>query len=91
MNEKLKKIFDVKIRPYLARHNGDMEIVEFSDGVLRVKFLGQCGNCISAKYTLHDIVESAVREIPEIKSVELVDSLNQDTLNFAKKILDGKV
>lgn len=89
MNERVLKIIDEKVRPYLKSHNGDIRVLEIKDGLVKIRLLGQCGNCISAKYTVHDIVESAIKEeIPEIKGVELIDYISEDTLNMARKILN---
>ena len=88
MKEKILKIIDEKVRPYLNGHNGDIEVVEVKDGIVKVKLLGQCSGCISAKYTVQDIVEASIKdEVPEIKSVEVIDYINEDTLNMARKIL----
>ncbi|WP_446898642.1 NifU family protein [Clostridium sp. LBM24168] len=88
MNERVLKVIDEKVRPYLNSHNGDIQVIEIKDGMVKVRLLGQCGNCISAKYTVQEIVESAIKEdIPEIKGVELVDFISEDTLNMARKIL----
>ncbi|MCH3964798.1 MAG: NifU family protein [Clostridium sp.] len=88
MNEKVLKVIDEKVRPYLNSHNGDVQILDIKDGVVKIRLLGQCGNCISAKYTVHDIIESAIKkEISGIKGVELIDYISEDTLNMARKIL----
>ncbi|BAH07718.1 hypothetical protein CKR_2667 [Clostridium kluyveri NBRC 12016] len=88
MKEKILKVIDEKVRPYLNSHNGDIEVVGVKDGVVKVKLLGQCSGCISAKYTVQDIVEGSIKnEIPEIKSVEVIDYIDEDTLNMARKIL----
>ncbi|AKA70740.1 NifU family protein [Clostridium scatologenes] len=89
MNEKILKVIDEKVRPYLNGHNGDIEVLEVKDGVVKVRLLGQCSGCISAKYTVQDIVQNSLKEeIPEINKVELIDSLSKETLDMARKILN---
>ncbi|AWI03240.1 NifU family protein [Clostridium drakei] len=91
MNENILKVIDKKVRPYLNGHNGDIQVLEVKDGIVKIRLLGQCSGCISAKYTVQDIVESSLREeIPEINKVELVDSLSEETLDMARKILSRK-
>ncbi|WP_368490145.1 NifU family protein [Clostridium sp. BJN0013] len=88
MKERVLKIIEEKVRPYLNSHNGDIEVVEVKEGIVKVKLLGQCSGCISAKYTVQDLVEGSIKdEIPEIKSVEVIDYIDEDTLNLARKIL----
>jgi Fe-S cluster biogenesis protein NfuA len=88
MNKKILKIIDKKIRPYLNSHNGDIEVMEIKDGIVKVRLLGQCSNCISTRYTMENIIESSLKsEISEVKKVELIDYISEDTLNLAKKIL----
>ncbi|MEY8001365.1 NifU family protein [Clostridium sp. Mt-5] len=88
MKEKILKVIDEKIRPYLNSHNGNIEIVEIKDEIVKIRLLGQCSNCISTRYTIEDVIESSLKsEIPEIKKVEIIDYISEDTLNLAKKIL----
>ncbi|AYD41107.1 NifU family protein [Clostridium fermenticellae] len=88
MYEKISKVIDEKVRPYLSGHNGDIEVLDFENGILKIKLLGKCSGCLSAKYTVEEIVETSLKaEIPEIKKVELVDYLSDETLDMARKIL----
>lgn len=92
MNKKILKLINEKVRPYLNSHNGDIQVLEIKDGIVRIRLLGQCVNCISAKDTVQNVVESTIRsEVPEIKKVELVDFVSEDILNFAHKILSKNV
>lgn len=91
MNEKILKVIDEKVRPYLSSHNGDIQVLGVKDGVVKIKLLGKCSGCISAKYTVQDVVETSLKsEIPEIKKVELIDYLSEETLDMARKILSKK-
>lgn len=72
MEERVQEILD-KLRPYIQRDGGDVELVEIEDGVVRVRLLGACGSCPSSTITLKAGIERAiVEEIPEIKEVEQV-------------------
>ena len=47
MEEKIEAIKEVihKLRPYLQRDGGDLEFVDFKDGIVYVHMLGACAGC----------------------------------------------
>ena len=72
MNEIEKRIVSVidKMRPFLISEGGDIEYVEFKDGIVYVRLLGQCNNCPMSDITLKDGIEFAlINEIPEVTQV----------------------
>ena len=70
LKEKVEKVIG-KIRPYLQRDGGDIQLVSVSDdGVVRVRLTGACKGCPMAAMTLKNSVEANLkREIPEIRKV----------------------
>lgn len=91
MIERLEKIANEKIRPNLARHNGDMEILGEEDGIVKIKLHGACNGCPGAKLTMEDLVETTfMEEIPEIKGVVLCDEISEEMIDFAKKLLEKR-
>lgn len=89
IENRIKQVIDEKVKPYLTEHNGNIEFLGIENGVVKIKLLGQCSGCISAKYTVENIVEAPLKEeIPEIKQVELVSYISEETLDMAKKILN---
>ena len=79
MNGKEKEIFDVieKIRPYMQRDGGDVEFVGFnhSNGVVYVRMLGACTNCMSLDDTLKLGIEAMLlEEVEGVSEVRLVDN-----------------
>lgn len=62
------------IRPYLVADGGNVRIVEITpEKLLRLEFMGNCGNCPMSSMTFKAGVEEAVkRQVPEIKSIEVV-------------------
>ena len=48
MEEKIEAIKEVihKLRPYLQRDGGDLEFVDFKDGIVYVHMLGACAGCM---------------------------------------------
>jgi Fe-S cluster biogenesis protein NfuA len=72
MQEKIEEILN-QIRPNLARDGGNVELVDASDGVVKVRLTGACGGCPMASMTLKQGVERVLKEkIPEIKQVVAV-------------------
>ena len=50
-NEKLEQMLDELVRPALKAHGGDVELIGFEDGILRLRMLGQCAGCPAATMT----------------------------------------
>ncbi len=69
MKERVEQVI-TKIRPMLQRDGGDIELVDVTDGVVKVKLTGACGSCPMSMMTLKMGVENALKkEIPEVKEV----------------------
>ena len=59
-----------KIRPALQADGGDVELVEVTDGVVKVRLTGACGGCPMATMTLKNGVERVLKQmIPGVKNV----------------------
>ena len=43
MKEKVEAVLD-KVRPSLQADGGDVQLVDFKDGIVSVKLTGACGN-----------------------------------------------
>ncbi len=72
MKEKVEQAIS-RIRPFLQRDGGDIELVDVENGVVKVKLKGACGSCPMSMMTLKMGVEKTIREeIPEIKEVVAV-------------------
>jgi len=73
MKEKIIKALNI-MRPYLQADDGDAELVEVSeDGIVKIRFLGECRVCPLNSMTLRAGIERALmRDVPEVKRVEAV-------------------
>ena len=72
MKEKVIQELD-KIRPMLQADGGDVEFVDFVDGVVKVQLKGACAGCPMSQMTIKNGVEKLLKEkIPEVQSVESV-------------------
>jgi len=62
-----------KVRPYLQQDGGDVEFVEFKEGIVYIKMLGACIGCSSIDITVKDGIEALLlEEVPGVIGVELV-------------------
>jgi len=62
------------VRPYLASHGGDVEILGFDpdSSTLHLRLLGSCDGCPSSSVTLRSSVERAIEEAaPEIARIDV--------------------
>ena len=92
MEEKIREVLETKVKLQLSEHDGGIEFLDYKDGIVEIRLLGQCSGCPSAKYTVENTVEAVLMsEIPEIKGVELINSISQETLDFAKRILNKEI
>ncbi|WP_048601645.1 NifU family protein [Rubeoparvulum massiliense] len=73
MREQVQEVLD-KLRPYLQRDGGDVELVDVDeDGVVKLRLMGACGSCPSSTITLKAGIERALlEEVPGVKEVEQV-------------------
>nr|WP_275943129.1 NifU family protein [Pseudenhygromyxa sp. WMMC2535] len=61
------------VRPMLAQHDGDVELVGVEGDTAKVRLVGSCDGCAFQDATLRDGVEAAVlAAVPEITKVRLV-------------------
>ncbi len=74
--EDLKKAVEqalTKIRPMLQRDGGDIELVEVTDGTVKVRLTGACRGCPMSQMTLKQGVEKLLlKEVPGLKQVQAV-------------------
>ena len=56
----VEKLLNEQIRPSLAQHGGNIELIDIDNGKLFVKLLGGCQGCSSSKATLKDGIEKLV-------------------------------
>ena len=57
-----------KIRPKLIMDGGNIEFINYKDGILKVRFLGECAHCELSHITLKYAIEKTlIEKIPEIK------------------------
>lgn len=72
MFEQVQEVLD-KLRPYLQRDGGDVQLVDVEEGVVKLRLMGACGSCPSSTITLKAGIERALlEEIPGVREVQQV-------------------
>lgn len=84
MIRKVEKLLDEQIRPALAAHGGNVEIVDIDNNILYLRLQGGCQGCASSKATLKDGIEQIVkRNFPMIEEVvDLTDHASGENPYF---------
>jgi Fe-S cluster biogenesis protein NfuA len=72
MRDKVEEVL-AKIRPSLEADGGNVELVDVTDGTVKVTLTGACAGCPRSAMTLKMGIEKVLKqEIPEIKEVVAV-------------------
>lgn len=72
MFEEVQEVLD-KLRPFLLRDGGDVELVDIEEGIVKLRLMGACGSCPSSTITLKAGIERALlEEVPGVVEVEQV-------------------
>ena len=72
MFDQVQEVLD-KLRPFLLRDGGDVELVDVEEGIVKLRLVGACGSCPSSTITLKAGIERAlIEEVPGIVEVEQV-------------------
>ena len=70
MIRKLENLFDDQVRPALAAHGGNVEIVDLDNNILFLRLQGGCQGCSSSSATLKQGIQTLVKQnFPEITDV----------------------
>lgn len=88
MYEKIEEVLERDVRPELAYHGGDVSVVSYEDGVLKVRLLGQCSGCPSAGLTTESLIAEKIKAtVPEVRDVVLLSGVGEKTMDMARAIL----
>ena len=91
MREKVEKVLNEKVRPQLELHNGDLDVLDIEDGVVRIRLLGQCAGCPSAYLTIEQLIFGELTvAIPEIRQVIVVQDVSDELWEEARAVMQGK-
>jgi len=77
MIRKIEALLEKEVRPALAAHGGNIEVVDYDNNKLYVKLSGGCQGCAGARATLKNGVEKLVKKyFPEVE--EVIDVTDHD-------------
>ncbi len=69
MKEKVETVLN-KIRPSLIADGGNVELVDVTDGIVKLKLTGACSGCPMSAMTLKNVIERMLKaEVTEVKQV----------------------
>lgn len=70
VEERIQRVLDHEIRPYVAQDGGDVLFAGFRDGTVELYLQGSCSGCPSSTATLKHGIEARLREaVPEVQEV----------------------
>ncbi len=71
----IKETLD-KVRPFIQRDGGDVEFVDFIDGIVYINMKGACEDCIMIDNTISDGIEIILQEeVPGVIAVKLASQM----------------
>jgi Fe-S cluster biogenesis protein NfuA len=69
------ELLDKRIRPAVAMDGGDIQFVDFQDGIVMLQMRGACAGCPSSTLTLKSGIENMLRHyVPEVIEVRAVNA-----------------
>lgn len=75
--ELIKQTLD-KVRPFIQRDGGDVEFVDFIDGIVYIRMQGACVDCSLIDSTLSDGIEIILQEeVPGVIGCKLANEMPQ--------------
>ena len=90
--DNIQRILEEDVRPALMAHEGDVELISYESQVVKVKLHGKCSGCPSAYLTTEELIAAKIKEkMPEVKDVVLVQEVNPELLDFARRILNHEI
>ncbi|MCU6762352.1 Fe/S biogenesis protein nfuA [uncultured Roseburia sp.] len=89
MMERIQEVLEKKVRPALLEHEGDVKVLSFEEGILRIRLLGKCSGCPSARITTEELIQKEIMEaVPQVEDVVLVQETSRELMDFARRILN---
>lgn len=71
--KQIVELLDKRVRPAVAMDGGDIQFVDFQDGVVLLQMRGACAGCPSSTMTLKAGIENMLRHyVPEVVEVRAV-------------------
>ena len=82
----IKETLD-KVRPFIQRDGGDVEFVDFIDGIVYINMQGACQDCVLIDSTISDGIEIILQEeVPGVIGVKLASQMPKKEENAAYEV-----
>ncbi|MDR1875678.1 MAG: NifU family protein [Synergistaceae bacterium] len=89
--ESIERVLDSSVRPILRGHGGDIGVVSFEEGVLKVRMQGNCNNCPSAVADVEQLAATEIQAaVPEVKRVVPVTGVSDELLEMARALMKNR-
>ena len=70
MRRKIDTLLEEQVRPGLAAHGGNVEVIDVDNNQVFLKLTGGCHGCSASSATLKQGIEKVIKQkFPEIKDV----------------------
>ena len=67
----IKDVLECYVAPAVAQHGGEVNYVNFEDGILTLQMSGACSGCAGSMATLQHGIEGMMRHyVPEVDAIE---------------------
>ena len=88
IREQIEMILNKKVRPALAKHEGNVTVLSLEHNILKVRLTGKCSGCPAASRTSEELIAAEVKAaLPSVADVVLVEETSQELLDEARKLL----
>ena len=83
--ERVHELFETQVNPMVARHGGQVELIDVQDAVVMLRMGGGCQGCGMASVTLRQGIEGMLNQyLPEVKGiVDITDHASGTNPYFA--------
>lgn len=73
LQERVTRVLAAEVRPALQMDGSDIEVIDVSNGIVRVRLHGTCSGCPSAVMAIIMGVEQELQKrIPEVEYLEVI-------------------
>ena len=79
LEERVREALE-SVRPYMESHGGDVELLDITDGVARIRLEGHCRGCSASASTLELGIRQALdNAAPDLEGLEVEGTLEEPT------------
>lgn len=87
----IEAVLDEYVRPLLATHGGDLEVLRVEDGIVYFCMKGACAGCAAADLTSEDLINKELSErVPGVRKAVLQNTVSRELIDQALHILRKK-